>query len=167
MSQTDLLRETGARFSPCRTYRYLLWRIWDERKPLVNFLMLNPSTADEVENDPTVARCEAYARRWGDGGLVVTNLYALRSTDPRALIGHPKPVGPANDLEIRLQATRSGLVVAAWGNHGAGRAREVVAALHREGVVLHCLGVNKTGEPVHPLYQRRDTLPRLYLTGAT
>ena len=76
------LTQSGAKFSPCRRWRYLLWRQWDERRPVANFLMLNPSTADEVKLDPSCTRARLYAERWGFGGLIVTNLFGWRATDP-------------------------------------------------------------------------------------
>src|SRR3954469_17706712 len=91
---------TGARFSADGLYRYALWRVWDADRGLCNFLMLNPSTADETVNDPTVARCARRARSWGYGGLVVTNLFAFRATDPSGLRAAPDPVGPEDDAAI-------------------------------------------------------------------
>ena len=72
----------GAAFSPCRRWRYLLWRCWDEPGPTANFLMLNPSTAYEAKLDPTCARARGYAERWGYGALIVTNIFAFRETNP-------------------------------------------------------------------------------------
>ena len=109
---------SGARFSPCGRYRYLLWRIWDENRPPAVFVMPNPSTADEIKNDPTVERCERRARAMGFGGLRVANIFALRSTDPAALYQHADPVGPDNDAAIIESVAGAGIVVCAWGGHG-------------------------------------------------
>ena len=93
-------RETGARFSVDRRYRYALWRVWDHGRGICNFLLLNPSIADEATNDPTSERCERRARRWGFGGLIVTNLFALCATDPAGLRRVADPIGPENDAAI-------------------------------------------------------------------
>lgn len=156
--------ETGAAFSHCGQYRYSLWRMWDHKKPRVLFLMLNPSTADEVKNDPTVERCQRRAVQWGFGGLYVGNIFALRSTDPQALYTHADPIsnpveptnapGQANNIALHAMTTLSGLVVCGWGEHGAlrGRGREVLAMLRRREVKPHALRMNKSGQPAHPLY---------------
>jgi len=91
---------TGAVFSPCRKWRYLLWRQWDASKPAANFLMLNPSTADESKLDPTCARARDYAERWGYGALIVTNVFGWRATDPTDMKAAKDPVGPGNDAAI-------------------------------------------------------------------
>lgn len=109
---------SGARFSPCRRYRYLLWRGWDATKPSATFVMLNPSTADEVDNDPTVERCQQRAIQMGYGGLRVANIFAFRSPDPRALYREAEPVGDENDAAIIQAAQGAGIVVCAWGTHG-------------------------------------------------
>nr|WSZ21194.1 DUF1643 domain-containing protein [Streptomyces canus] len=141
-----------------RAYRYLLTRIWDTSRPPVVFLMLNPSTADALEDDPTIRRCTGFARRHGAGGLVVVNLFGLRSTDPRALRHHPDPVGPLNDAFIRQATSGASLVVAAWGAAGVehGRSASVSKALAVRGVALRCLGMTSTGQPRHPLYLPGD-----------
>ncbi len=147
-----LAGETGAWFSPCRRWRYLLWRRWDETKPLANFLMLNPSTADEVKLDPSCTRARLYAERWGYGALVVTNLFGWRATDPRQMKAVKDPVGRDNDRAILAAARQAAIVVCAWGNHGAHRERSArVKALLRE-TSLHMLRLNASGEPAHPLY---------------
>ena len=148
------LSVAGARFSRCRRWRYLLWRQWDERKPVANFLMLNPSTADEVKLDPSCTRARLYAEKWGYGALIVTNLFGWRATDPDDMKAVPDPVGRGNDAAILAAARASRLVVCAWGNHGLhlDRARRVTASLRRAGVQLHALRVNACGEPAHPLY---------------
>lgn len=155
---------SGAKFSPCMRYRYRLWRNWEPEKGYVTFLMLNPSTANEIENDPTVERCQTRALDMGFGGLQVVNIFAYRSTDPRVLYGLDDPVGPENDAAI-LEATREAkLVVCAWGKHGNlnNRGVEVTGMLRAAGVQLNCLGTNQDGTPKHPLYVGYAALPSLY-----
>jgi hypothetical protein len=152
----EMLDETAtATFSPDRVYRYRLTRHWDDTRPPACFIMLNPSTADAFTVDPTVRRCLAFARAWGAGGLLVLNLFALRSTDPAVLRTHPDPVGPDNDTVLRHALTGvHGPVVAAWGVHGThgGRAQHVTGLLEACGVNVLCLGATKAGHPRHPLY---------------
>lgn len=138
-------------------YRYRLNRIWDKTRLKILFLMLNPSTADELKNDPTVARCIAYARAWGYGGLEVANIFALRSTDPELLYTHADPIGIENDQYIKQALIECDKVVAAWGTHGSfkNRGNDVLKMLKARGKV-YCLKKNKDGYPVHPLYQRAD-----------
>jgi hypothetical protein len=145
---------SGARFSPCRRYRYLLWRQWDETAPPATFVMLNPSTADEVDNDPTVERCQRRALQMGYGGLRVANIFALRSTDPAALYTDADPVGPDNDQAILEAAQGAGIVICAWGTHGnlLQRGAAVTDLLTRAGARPHYLQRNQDGTPKHPLY---------------
>jgi hypothetical protein len=140
--------------SMAREYRYLLTRIWDPATAPAVFLMLNPSTADAMDDDPTIRRCTSFARREGAGGLVVVNLFGLCSTDPRALRHHPDPVGPLNDAFIRRAAAGAGTVIAAWGAAGVehGRGPRVAETLRARDVQLQCLGMTSTGQPRHPLY---------------
>ena len=144
----------GAAFSHDRSYRYRLWRLWQPDKPFVVFVMLNPSTADEVKNDPKVKRCERRARALGFGGLTVVNIFALRSTDPKLLYNAPDPVGPDNDREIVNACVGAGLVVCAWGNNGGlnGRGRQVLKMMDEQGVNPWHLGITGAGHPRHPLY---------------
>lgn len=144
----------GAKFSRCRRWRYLLWRCWDEAKPVANFLMLNPSTADELKLDPSCTRARNYAERWGFGALVVTNIFGWRSTDPAALKTVDDPIGRGNDAAIVKAARGAKLVVCAWGNHGlhAERAERVKALLKQQRIALHVLRMNGAGHPAHPLY---------------
>lgn len=143
-----------ARFSEDRAYRYSLEIEWGGGGGTCNFLMLNPSTADEIANDPTVERCERRARMWGYRRLIVTNLFAFRATDPRDMKAAADPVGPENDAAILAAAKESDLVIAAWGNHGfhLGRADAVRACLNSQHVRLKCLRVSKSGQAAHPLY---------------
>ena len=148
---------SSAAFSADRTYRYVLTRTWDQTARTMTWIMLNPSTADAMADDPTNRRCKSFARREGCGGISVVNLFGLRATDPSALSQVPDPAGPANDRFLEMHAKAS-LVVAAWGAGGTlrGRAREVGQRLTAAGVPLKCLGVTKDGHPRHPLYVRAD-----------
>jgi len=155
---------SGARFSSCMTYRYYLWRWWDKSRPSANFLMLNPSTADEVDDDPTVSRCGKRAANLGFGGVVVTNIFALRSRDPSKLYVTDDPIGPENDEAILEAAHQAGIVICAWGQHGAfvQRATKVTQMLTAAGIDLHCLRLNKDGSPAHPLYVPLAIVPRRF-----
>lgn len=141
-------------FSPCGLYRYRLGRTWDERSPVVNFLMLNPSTADAIDDDPTITRCMGFARRWYGGGIVVTNLYAFKATKPKDLWRAAEPIGPDNDATILAEAKRAGLVICAWGNHGAknGRGDQVLKVLREAGVEPWALDITLARQPGHPLF---------------
>jgi len=156
--------EAGARFSSCRRWRTLLWRRWDATRPVANFLMLNPSTADEAQLDPSCTRARVYAERWGFGGLIVTNLFAWRATDPDEMKSARAPVGRGNDAAILAAAREAALLVCAWGNHGAHleRSRRVVSLLRSAGIDLHVLKMNGGGEPAHPLYLRGSLRPQVW-----
>lgn len=146
--------EKGAELSTCRTYRYALWRRWSDAPHLL-FIMLNPSTADESQDDPTIRRCISFARQWGYGGITVANLFALRSPYPSALREANDPIGPENDQWLKKLAGQSGAVVGAWGNQGAYLQRgEVVVAMFPN---MQCLGITKLRQPRHPLYVAADT----------
>lgn len=148
----------GAQISPCGTYRYKLWRSWSLLIPSDEalFVMLNPSTADGDQDDPTIRRCIGFAKAWGCEGLMVANLYALRSTDPSAIRHHPDPVGPLND-ELLAEMVRHRDIVCAWGaNAPAERVAEFVALVAENGGRLWSLATTKTGQPRHPLYLRKD-----------
>ncbi|MGH8692247.1 MAG: DUF1643 domain-containing protein [Burkholderiales bacterium] len=144
----------GATFSRCRRWRYLLWRCWDESKPAANFLMLNPSTADEFRLDPSCTRARRYAERWGYGAVLITNIFGWRATDPEEMKAVKDPVGRGNDRAILRAAREAKIVVCAWGNHGEhmGRGEDVAALLRSNGVRLHLLRKNREGHPAHPLY---------------
>jgi len=152
-------------YSDCERYRYSLTRVWDKGRRRVMFVMLNPSTATEVQNDPTVERCERRARALGYGGFRVTNIFAWRETDPREMRRAPDPVGPANDKAIRDGAAWADDVVAAWGTHGAylDRGPAVAALLRETGTPVLHLGLSKDGHPKHPLYIAYRHEPRPWL----
>jgi hypothetical protein len=150
--------QSAADFSPCRRYRYALHRTWDASKKPAMFVGLNPSTADEVENDPTVTRCINYAKDWGHGGLIMANIFAWRDTDPEAMKAAAEPIGAENDQWLVQLAQRAGVVIAAWGVHGQhlGRADEVQRLLAGR---LHYLKLTKDGYPGHPLYLKKTLTP--------
>src|SRR3954464_81117 len=110
--------QAGAIMSEDAIYRYALWRTWGDGKRRLVVVGLNPSTADAVDDDPTIRRCRGFARREGMDGLLMTNLFALRSPDPRALRHHSAPVGPENDAHVLAGALRAAVVVVAWGALG-------------------------------------------------
>lgn len=150
------------RFSECRRWRWVLRRDIGEGPPLI-MLMLNPSTADEVKNDPTVERCERRARREGYGSLIVLNIFAFRATKPADMKAEPNPIGDENDDYIRryleLAASVAGAkVCAAWGNHGKhlGRSADILEMAKTAGVDLVCLKRTKAGQPGHPLYVKNN-----------
>jgi len=143
-----------ALYSPCENYRYALTRIWKPEGRRVLFVMLNPSTATEVQNDPTVERCERRARTLGFGGFRVCNIFAWRATDPRNMRAQDDPVGPDNDAAILKGCNWADTVICAWGTHGAHRNRgaKVEHLLRATGRELLHLGLSKAGHPKHPLY---------------
>ena len=152
-------------YSPCEQYRYLLTRVWnpDGRKAL--FVMLNPSTATEFQNDPTVERCERRARALGFGAFRVTNIFAFRATDPRVMRGVADPIGPGNDAAIADSASQwADSILCAWGTHGAhlGRGAAVERLLRATGRELLTLGLSKDGHPKHPLYIGYDRQPEVW-----
>jgi hypothetical protein len=112
----DITVNKGAKFSGCRAYRYALWRTWDISKPYALFIGLNPSTADEVEDDPTLRRCIDFSKSWGYGGVYMANLFAYCATQPEVMKKAVAPIGPENDAWITQLASTAGVVIAAWGN---------------------------------------------------
>lgn len=111
---------------------------------------LNPSTADETKDDPTIRKCIGFAKIHGFEALCMTNLFAFRATDPRDMRKEPDPIGPENDARLSECAKDAGMVLAAWGKHGEhmGRAAAVMSMFPN----LVCLGTNLDGSPRHPLY---------------
>lgn len=141
-------------YSDCLQYRYALTRVWDRNGGKVLFVMLNPSTATEVQNDPTVERCERRARALGFGAFRVCNIFAWRETDPAKMRRAADPVGPGNDDAIREASAWADRIVCAWGVHGAhlDRGPEVERLMRTMGRSLFHLGLTKDGHPRHPLY---------------
>lgn len=143
-----------AEYSDCERYRYTLTRVWNPDGDRALFVMLNPSTATEVQNDPTVERCERRARALGFGAFRVLNIFAYRATDPRDMRRADDPVGPENDAVILEALPWADRVICAWGTHGAhlGRGAQVAAMLRDAGAELFHLGLSRDGHPKHPLY---------------
>lgn len=159
----------SAVFSQDLVYRYTLARIWNPRLSAVNFVLCNPSTADADRLDPTLRRCVGFARAWGYGGMIITNIFALRSTDPAGLRRVDDPIGADNDAQILRAADMfsavRGRIVCGWGVHGAylGRGEQVRRLLRDRA--LWCLGTTRGGHPRHPLYLRTDTRLQCYQEG--
>lgn len=141
-------------YSDCENYRYSLTRTWDASGKRALFVMLNPSTATEVQNDPTVERCERRARALGFGAFRVMNIFAYRATDPRVMRAQPDPTGPHNDATILEGATWADSIICAWGTHGVhlDRGAAVETLLRAQPKPLTHLGLSKAGHPKHPLY---------------
>lgn len=151
--------EKSATFSPCRKYRYTLWRHWSNSfvSRYAMFIGLNPSTADENKDDPTIRRCIGYAKDWGYTGLCMTNLFAFRATLPDNMKSAEDPIGPDNDQALINVAECAGVIVAAWGVHGShlGRDQEIRKIISR----LSYLKLTKEGFPGHPLYLPKKLKP--------
>lgn len=142
-------------------YRWSLQRGWGPG-PVMCWVMLNPSTADGRDDDPTIRRCMGFARSWGCGSMSVVNLYALRATNPKDVWRHPDPVGPKNDAELTFAAQTFPLIVLAWGTNGRepriAEATRILNRCYEHGGRLAVLGWTKN--PRHPLYMRADTRPQ-------
>lgn len=155
-------------YSDCERYRYSLTRVWNDHAGKVLFVMLNPSTATEVQNDPTVERCERRARTLGFGGFRVTNIFAWRDTDPRNMKAATDPIGPHNDATLVEGAAWADTIVAAWGTHGVhmNRGSQVAVLLKATQRPLFHLGLSKQGHPKHPLYLPYTQQPERWQSGS-
>jgi hypothetical protein len=171
LPQTEIIRQfqkgdaaSEAVYSPCLKYRYALTRIWQADAPRAQFVMLNPSTATEIQNDPTVERCERRARALGFGSFRVSNIFGFRATDPKVMRAATDPIGPENDSAIASGASWADQVICAWGVHGRHLARgaEVEALLRATGKPLWHLGLTQNGDPRHPLYVGYSQAPVLW-----
>lgn len=147
--------------SLCEKYRYSLTRTWNASKPRLLWVMLNPSTADALVDDPTIRKCIGFSERWVFGSIEVVNLFALRATNPKELDGHVDPVGPLNDAAIDSALGRSSAVVAAWGSkpYARDRAKVVLDRIFDRTDSVFALRLNKDGSPQHPLYVPYETEP--------
>jgi len=154
----------GAWFDPGRRYRYLLWRAWGDAGRFALFILLNPSTADQETNDPTVERCERRARALGFDGLLVANLFALRSTHPGILRLDPAPMGPRNGAAISLAQQLAAQTICGWGAHGCCRRRGQALCEELRRPLYH-LGLTRDGQPRHPLYVPYSVRPQVWMEG--
>lgn len=147
-------------FSPCGTWRYWLECRWSNG-PVLGFTLLNPSIAGQVVDDPTWRRGVGYGKRWGFGGVVFTNLFALVSTDPAGLKTAVDPIGPENDMHLERLTEIASMIVCAWGPPGAqmGRNENVLSLFRKRNVTPMALKITKDGHPGHPLYLRNDAQP--------
>ena len=143
-----------------RLYRYILTRTWDITKPYIIFVGLNPSTADETDDDNTIKKLMRYAKRWGYGGIIMTNIFAFRATEPKDMKKAEDPIGPDNDryLANMLSSGVATTVVAMWGNHGVykgreERVRQLLNEMEFKGYIsVKCFEISKQGQPKHPLF---------------
>lgn len=143
-------------------YRYRLSRCWDDSKPTVAFLMMNPSVAAENVDDRTVARCRHFAEDWGYGRLLVGNSFAYRCTDQKRLLETLDPVGPDNDQHLLAMAAEADLIVVAYGKPAPrlrARGIQMITMLRQHGYQLHVLKLSKDGTPQHPLYLPGSLVP--------
>ena len=154
------MMQKNAILSKDRKYRYTLTRVWDETKDKVMFIGLNPSTADEIEDDPTIRRCINFAKSWGYGGIEMTNLFAFRATNPKDMKNAENPIGNDNDMWLQKIAKECPIIIGVWGNHGAfkGRGQAVMKMFDN----LHYLALNKSGHPSHPLYLKATLQPQKF-----
>lgn len=157
--KTTTAMHGSATFSEDGVYRYELRRQWNPFQPFAMFIGLNPSTADASTDDPTIRRCCGFARSWQCGGIIMTNLFAYRATDPLELFGVADPVGPLNDDHIMAAAEEvRKIIVCCWGNHGALQQRDLDVPRLVGQYPLQCFGMTKTGQPKHPLYLPANTI---------
>lgn len=159
-----------ATFSECRKYRYILYRDWtpeyrciyDQLKKTIVWIMLNPSIADDIIDDPTIRRCISFSKLWGYDCLYIYNIFALRATDPKELKKIDDPIGIKNDTYLDEVSVSECKIVVAWGNHGTlyNRDKKIIEIFKDRSI--YCLGTNKSGQPKHPLYISQKTELELY-----
>lgn len=156
----DLFEGNGAEFSPCRKYRFSLWRIWNNDKPLIMFIGLNPSTANEVTDDPTIRRIKKFAFDWGYGGVYMLNCFPYISTNPNDL----KDFGNTekNDEQLKSIGALCSDIIFAWGSFSIVKETGRDAELIKMFPNAKCLKINKDGSPIHPLYVPSNTMPVIY-----
>jgi len=157
---------THAEFSDDRKYRYTLERRWGLPSPTIMFICLNPSTADEKLDDPTIRRCVGFSDREGFQNMILCNIFAFRATDPKDMKAAEYPIGADNDMWIKKIAKDAKKIVLAWGTHGDYLKREdqvvamlrtYVLTLNLLGKPLYCLGTTINRHPKHPLYLAKNT----------
>jgi hypothetical protein len=141
-----------AMLSPCLQYRFALSRAWKPNARVIGFILLNPSTADDKIDDPTVKKLIDFAKYNGFGGFLLANIFSLRSPDPKSLRAHRDPIGPSNDYWIQQVIRWSEQVICGWGNHGTYRQRGKEVKLLIPRAKRFVFGFNNGGQPTHPLY---------------
>lgn len=175
MSRREALHDPGGRvrpawppdskvtavFSECQRYRYQLREVWDPVKPLVLWILMNPSVACTDYADPTLRKTGKFSRAWGYGGQLVGNVHAYRATDKNRLLDVADPVGPENDRHILDMATEAETVVLACGQPPKAlrqRGQEVMALIRHHQNLCY-LRLAQDGTPVHPLYLPQTLRP--------
>jgi len=150
---------TDAVISTCGKYRYSLTRVWDQTRPSVLFIGLNPSTADGCDDDNTIRKCVKFANSWGFGSIIMINLFSYRATEPKDMKAAYDPVGPLNDQYLKSHAEQTEFIVCAWGKDGGfkNRNNDVIKLLSKHQ--FNCLKLTKDGHPWHPLYLKDKTFP--------
>jgi hypothetical protein len=158
----DLFINTGALFTPSNKHRIVLWRIWDIEKPTILFIGLNPSTANEVSDDPTIRRVRRFATDWGFGGIYMMNCYTLVSSNPDDLRNSEVKWVQSlhkiqNDVYLKSYAKLCEKIVFAWGSFSIVKEYGRDVELSKMFPDAYCLGKNANGSPKHPLYLKADT----------
>ena len=163
--KNNLFENNGAEFSPCKKYRYALWRIWDESKPIIMFIGLNPSTANETTDDATIRRVKRFAVDWGAGGVYMMNLFPLVSTNPKVLLDFYDT--PFHDVELEKNnhwlcdiSFKANQIIFAWGafKEAHKRAKTVIKMFPDAKALL----INQDGSPRHPLFVKGNTIPKYF-----
>lgn len=158
----------SAQISDCGKYRFILTRIWDDTKRAAVFIMLNPSTADGKEDDPTIRRCINFAKSWNCGSINVVNLFDLRTSSPEEMKKAEAPISRDNNfivyMTVRKAVMLNALIICAWGNHGCylGQDKKILDLINQAGGDPMALKVSKAGQPCHPLYLKADSMPVPY-----
>lgn len=162
VNSSNIIGENGAIFNEDRTKRFLLWRSRPEGDGVITFIMLNPSTADEVKNDPSVLRCWTRAQKMGFRVMFVCNLFSIRSTDPKGIVPDEGDDYHENFSTIIRAVRRSNMIVCAWGNHGDINTlgHQILGNLRRLEYPVFVFGITKANQPKHPLYIGYDVEPK-------
>ena len=153
-------------FNADHSHRFQLWREWGMFNPrFVQFIGLNPSTANATEDDPTIRRCIGFAKQWGFGALCMTNLFTMVTPFPSELIRSGERCVPVKTWMLIQVGRRAGKIICCWGNFKAARfaETETKAALIDAGLLPFVLGLNSSGSPKHPLYLPKTTMPQPWM----
>jgi len=160
---------SSAVYSPCKSYRYSLTRSHAKATKSLLFILLNPSTATELKNDPTVARCQKRSELLGYNSFIVCNLFAFRTKNPEIMKNHFEPIGPDNHQIIKESLKIADQVICGWGNHGAhlDQSEKVLKIIATFGKHAYHLGLTKSHQPKHPLYMSYNQEPIRWLEKET